>query len=156
VLGAVLGLVGHEANRLRLHGQTVRKIHELGGRYISITGDQYGASRGPFWCPVILDSLYADIEWVWFNSTANAGLRDEDLEILNHLPRLKVLEIAAPLVTDEAMVHVEGITSLRELTLYETQVTSRGLRRLGRIPLEKLVLAGPDVTDETLGALETF
>jgi hypothetical protein len=70
---------------------------------------------GPFWCPVIHDSLYADFDCVWFNSTTNAGLRDEDLAVLIHLPRLKDLQIAAPLITDEALVHVEGIKSLREL-----------------------------------------
>jgi hypothetical protein len=105
---------------------------------------------------VIQDSFYADFEFVWFNTTGNAGLRDEDLAVLKHFPRLKVLEIAAPLITDEAMAHVEGIKSLRELALYETQVTGRGLRRLSGIPLEKLVLGGPDVTDATLEALDAF
>jgi hypothetical protein len=156
VLGAVLGLVGNEANRLRLHRQAERKIRELGGWYGSITGDAYGASWGPAWCPVIRDSLYGDFEYVWFNSTDNAGLRDEDLAVLKHPPRLRDLQIVAPLLTDEAMVHVEKIESLRELTLYQTQITSRGLRRLRRIPLEKLVIAGSAVTDETLEALEAF
>jgi hypothetical protein len=156
VLSALLGLIGNEANRLRLHRQAARKVHELGGQYESVTGDKYGEARGPWWCPAIRDSLYADSECVWFNRTTNAGLRDEDLAILQHFPRLKVLEVSAPLVTDEALVHVEGIKSLRELTLCETQVTNRGLRCLRGIPLEKLVLAGPHVTDETLEALEIF
>src|SRR5687767_9979526 len=108
VLGVVLGLVGNEANRLRLHRQVVRKIHELGGRYVSVTGDLYDVGWGPFWCVVIRDRLYADSDCVWFNSTVNAGLRDEDLAVLKHLPRLKDLRISAPLITDEALVHVEG------------------------------------------------
>src|SRR5262245_18733087 len=156
VLSALFGLVGNEANRLRLHRQSVRKIHELGGRYISITGESYGASWGPWWCPVIRDDLYADSEWVWFTSTTNAGLRDEDLAVLEHLPRLTVLELAAPLITNAAMVRVEGVKTLRELTLYETQVTRAGLRRLDGMPLEKLVLGGPGVTSETLEALEAI
>jgi hypothetical protein len=156
VLGALLGLVGNEVNRLRLHRQAERRVHELGGWYGSVTGDRYGGSWGPSWFPIIHDNLYGDFEYVWFNSTANAGLRDEDLAILKHLPRLKDLQISAPLISDEAMVHVEGIDSLRELTLYQTRVTSRGLRRLGGIRLEKLVLAGPAVTDETLEVLEAF
>src|SRR5262245_21438101 len=116
VLGVVLGLVGNEAIRLRLHRQAVRKIHALGGRHAPVTNNFYEVGWGPFWCPAIHDSLYADFDCVWFNSTANAGLRDEDLAILKHLPRLRDLQIAAPLVTDEAMVHLEGIKSLRELT----------------------------------------
>jgi Leucine-rich repeat (LRR) protein len=156
VLGVLLGLAGNEANRLRLHRQALRKVDELGGWHGSVIGDKYGARRGPSWCPVIHDSLYADFEYVWFNRTTNAGLRDEDLAIIKYLPRLRDLQMAAPLVTDEALVHVEGIKSLRELTLYQTQITNRGLRLLSGIPLEKLVLAGPHVTDETLEALEAF
>lgn len=156
VLGLLLGLIGNEANRLRLHRHVVRKVHELGGRVIPVTSDRYGEFWGPAWLPVIRDGLYADFEYVWFNSTANAGLRDEDLAVLKHLPRLKDLQISAPLITDKAMIHIEGIKSLRELTLYQTQVTGRGLRRLSGIPLEKLVVAGPDVTDETLKALDAF
>lgn len=156
ILALLLGLIGDEANRLRLHRQAVHKVHELGGRYGSVTDDQYGARRGPPWCPVIHDSLYADFEYVWFTSSSNAGMRDEDLAILQHFSHLKELQIVAPLVTDEGMVHVEHIQSLRELELYNTQVTSRGLISLGGIPLTKLVLAGPHVTDETFAALEAF
>lgn len=156
VLSALLGLVGNEANRLRLHRLAEHNIYELGGRCGSVIGDQYGTRRGPPWCPVIDDSLFADFEFVWFTSTNNAGLRDEDLALLKHLPRLKELQLAAPLITDDAMVHIEGIKSLRGLELFNTKVTSRGLRRLSGISLENLVLAGPDVTDETVEALETF
>lgn len=156
ILGVLLGLVGNEARRLRLHRQAERKVRELGGWYGSLTGGEHDGCWGPPWCPVIRDRIYADSTYVWFNSTRNAGLRDNDLEILKHFPGLKDLQISAPLITDEAMIHLEGINSLRELTLYRTQVSSRGLRHLGRIPLEMLMLGGPDVTDETLEALEVF
>src|SRR5690349_5660409 len=59
VLGALLGLIGNEANCLRHHRQAVRKIHELGGRYVPVTGNSYELGRGPFWCPVVRDSFYA-------------------------------------------------------------------------------------------------
>jgi hypothetical protein len=156
VLGALLGLAGNEANRLRLHRHAVREVHELGGRYGSYTGREFGAGWGPLWCPVIHDSLYADYEFVWFTSTANDGLRDVDLAILKHFSRLRDLQIAASLVTDDAMIHLQELKSLRELTLYRTHVTGYGLRRLSGNPLEKLVLAGPEISDETLEALECF
>ena len=156
VLGALLGLVGNEINRLRLHRQAEIRVRELGGRCGSVTNGFYEPSWGPWWCPVINDDAYADYQFVWFNSTSNAGLRDDDLAVLKDFPRLKVLELSAPLITDKAIDHIRGIKSLRELTLYQTQVTDRGLKRLSGIPLEKLVLAGPEVTNETLEALAAF
>src|SRR5262245_40687671 len=100
VLGVALGLMGNEVNRLRVHRQSVRRVNQLGGWYGSIIGDKFGASWGPSWCPLIHDSLYADFEYVWFNRTTNAGLRDEDLAVLKRLPRLRDVQISAPLITD--------------------------------------------------------
>jgi hypothetical protein len=156
VVGALLGLVGNEVNRLRLHRQAEERIRELGGTYGSASDGQWCEPFGPWWFPVSRDGLYAEEEIVWFNSTNNAGLRDEDLQVLRQFPRLRSLEIAAPLITDEAVIHIQGIKTLRELSLVETQVTGRGLKRLRGIPLEKLVLAGANITDETTEALEVF
>jgi len=156
VLGALLGLVGNEVNRLRLHRQAEGKVHELGGRCGSVTNGSYEPSWGPWWCPVIKDDAYADYQIVWFTSTSNEGLKDDDLAVLKHFPGLEELELYAPLITDQAIDHLRGIKSLRELSLYQTQVTGRGLKGLSGIPLEKLVLCGPDVTDETMEALAAF
>jgi hypothetical protein len=156
VLGALLGLVGNEFHKIRLHRQAERKVHALGGRCGFVTGDRLVEGWGPAWFPVVRNSYYADYQGVWFNSTSNAGLQDQDLAVLKHFPRLKILEIAAPLITDEGMAHVQRIKSLRELQLYETKVTSRGLWHLRGIPMKRLVLAGRGVSDETLGALEEF
>ena len=156
VLSALLGLVGNEVQQLRFHRQAVRRVRELGGSCGSVVGNSFGESWGPKWCPLIKDSMYADFECVWLNSTGNAGLRDEDLAVLKHFPRLRVVEFSAPLLTDVAMTHLGEIDSLRELTLYETQVTGQGLRRLRGISLEMLVLGGPAVTDEMLKALDAF
>lgn len=156
MLGVVLGLVGNEAKRLRQYRQAHRKIHELGGRLVPVTNNRFDKGWGPAWFPIVEDALYADSQCVWFNSTANDGLRDEDLAILKQLPRWRDLQISAPLVSDEALIHLEGMKSLRELTLYQTQVTSRGLRHLRGISLEMLMLGGSDVTDKTLEALDVF
>ena len=156
ILGTLLGCVGNEVRRLRLHRQAEQRIRQLGGNYHPVNDSDYGDPLGPRWCPVVRDALYAEEEVVWFNSTSNAGLRDEDLQVLRHLPHLTVLEISAPLITDEALIHIQRKRKLRELTLYETEVTGRGLKGLRGIPLEKLVLAGPTITDETLEGLEVF
>jgi len=156
VLGMVLGLAGNEVNRLWLHRQAKERIRELDGMYGSASEGQGCEPLGPWWCPVVRDGLYAKEEVVWFNSTKNDGLRDEDLQVLRHFPHLTDLQITAPLITDEALIHIQGIKTLRELDLNGTQVTGRGLKRLGGIPLEMLVLSGPAVTDETTEALAVF
>ena len=156
ILGMLLGCVGNEVNRLRLHRQAEERIEELGGSYGSASDGKWCEPLGPWWCPVVRDGLYAEEEIVWFNSTNNDGLRDEDLQVLRHFPRLTRLEISAPLITDEALVHIERMRTLRELHLNGTQVTGRGLKRLRGIPLQMLVLYGPAITDEATEALAAF
>jgi len=80
--------------------------------------------------------------------------------ILKQLPRLRTSQISAPLITDQAMhgLHVWGIRSLRELTLYQTlSLTGHGLRCLAGFRWKSLVLVGSDVTlIETLESAEVF
>jgi len=78
------------------------------------------------------------------------------LQVLRHFPHLTDLQISAPLITDETLVHIQRIKTLRELHLNGTQVTGSGLKRLRGIPLQMLVLCGPTVTDDTTEALEVF
>ena len=60
-------------------------------------------------------------------------LSDEALEPLSHLPRLRILRIGQnPRITNAALVHLRGLTSLRHLSVNGTAVTRTGARRLQR------------------------
>jgi len=151
----LLGLISNEFIRLRRHRLAEVKVSELGGRLVFVN-QRLRDPRGPWWFPVVKDRMYADHEVLWFTSGKNAGLRDIDLQVLADLPRVEVIEIVAPNVGNAGIVHLAKLSRLRRLVLQDTQVTSRGLRRLKHLPIEELVMGGACVSDETLECLDSF
>jgi hypothetical protein len=59
-----------------------------------------------------------------------------------YLLEVKIVDLDATQVTDAGLVHLQGLTSLRELRLARTQVTNGGVTRL-RQALPNCQIAGP-------------
>jgi hypothetical protein len=80
------------------------------------------------------------------------GITDEQLaEKLKGLTQLKWLSLWNTDVTDAGLVHLKGLTNLKRLFLNDTGVTDVGLMHLkGLTMLEKLFLDGTQVTDAGL------
>lgn len=77
------------------------------------------------------------------------GWDGTDYSILRSRPRVVVLQMANPDVTDATLEFVRGMQLLRELDLNDTQVTDAGLKILREVPaLEELRLRGAKVSDE--------
>src|SRR5262245_37049256 len=119
-LAALLGLWSNELIRLRRHRNAVARISKLGGMYGS-SCEPIRDPREPWWFPVVQDNLYADMEIVSFNAQRNAGLQDDDLQVLNALPKLQVVEMCAPEITDKGFVHLTRIPRLQRVLLQGTQ-----------------------------------
>ncbi len=81
----------------------------------------------------------------------NLGLtevKDADLEHLEGLATVKKLTLNDTPITDAALDHVKDLTALEKLYLVDTKVTDAGLARLkGLTNLKILSLAGTQVTD---------
>lgn len=82
---------------------------------------------------------------------------DEDLQVLAEWKHLEGLQfIYNEGVTDEGMKHVEGMRELRRLVLWQTKVTSSGIKRLAPLAnLEYLEIQHSPVGDAGLEALES-
>lgn len=82
-------------------------------------------------------------------------------DLLAHLESMKNLEGVSlemrEKITDAGLTHLNGLTKLRKLNLYGTQVSDEGLKLLGRLTnLEELNLSHTRVTDAGLAHLNTF
>ncbi len=90
--------------------------------------------------------------------TINLGLtevKDADLEHLEGLVTVKKLTLNDTPITDAALDHLKDLTGLEKLYLVDTKVTDTGLERLkGLKNLRILSLAGTQVTDAGLEHLK--
>jgi hypothetical protein len=77
------------------------------------------------------------------------GWDQTDYAMLEAFPDIVVLQMANADVTDDTLVHLRGLTRLRELDLNDTRITDRGLKTLAGLPqLRELRLARTPITDE--------
>jgi hypothetical protein len=73
------------------------------------------------------------------------------LKHLKGLSRLRVLDVGGCGLTDDALAHLEPLTSLETLALQDTKITGAGLAHLsGLSELRVLNLDGCEVTAESL------
>ena len=90
----------------------------------------------------------------------NLGLtevKDADLEPLDGLATVKKLTLNDTPITDAALVHLKDLAGLEKLYLVDTKVTDAGLERLkGLKNLQILSLAGTQVTDAGLEHLKAM
>ena len=75
-------------------------------------------------------------------------------EALNDLPALTALTIQNCPIDDAELVHLDGVTRLRSLSLLNTSVNGSGLGVLKR--LENLAVTGPAIRVDELNALDTL
>jgi hypothetical protein len=139
---------------------------------------QVGAAIDP---GMALDQMGALIERNNSGQVTALGLEhnftDAEMALVSGLPSLKRLYIARSQVTDQGLVHLQGLTrlrllvlpsattdaglahiqqlrNLRELVLVDTQVTNSGLEQLDSLPaLDRLVLP-PQTTDAGVALLK--
>lgn len=85
------------------------------------------------------------------------AVEDAELKAIEGLTNLRRLVLYGSNVTDKGCASIATISSLRELELSQTQVSDRGLDELGKLPeIEKVFLRniGPSVTDDAVKAFE--
>lgn len=76
------------------------------------------------------------------------GWDGESYAFLQSRTETVLLQMANADVTDATLVHLSGMTQLRELDLNDSQITDAGLERLASLPsLEVLRLRGTNITD---------
>jgi hypothetical protein len=82
---------------------------------------------------------------------SNTNMNDDALANLAGLTELKELGLWGTRVTDKGMVHLAGLSKLESLNLNETSVTDAGLENLKNLAaLKKLFLNGSKVSDAGL------
>jgi len=88
-----------------------------------------------------------------------ATCTDSDLERLRttieELPNLRSLSFSCVQIGDECLVHLQGLSQLQELRLYNTAITDAGLEHLkGLSCLKHLDLRNTQVTEEGIADLQ--
>ena len=93
---------------------------------------------------------------VTFVKLEHCVINDNEQSCLADLPHLERLYLAAAaVISDESLEHLRGLTSLRRLSLWNTQVTDRGIECLrGLRNLEAIDLQGTAVTEAALESLQ--
>src|SRR5215212_1986328 len=69
---------------------------------------------------------------VWESDTVvvslkGTGIRDEELSLFSDFPFVQILDISSNPLTDGALKHLGGITSLESLIVFDTQITDAAL-----------------------------
>lgn len=85
----------------------------------------------------------------------NAPITDDQLIHLAEMESLRVLDLSNTVISDRGLIYLQNLPALEELRLWETRVTDAGLAVLGRIrSLRILGLGGTQVTDNGLAHLQ--
>jgi len=101
--------------------------------------------------PLVNDATLArvakrpDLGSLWVRATS---ITDNGLVHLEGLDHLKELDIGETVVTDEGLRHLEGLESLRELDVRGTRVTEAGIKQL------KSALPELEVTSDSSGEVD--
>jgi hypothetical protein len=104
---------------------------------------------------VELDAQNAREEVVLEADLGGTKVTNDDLALLEGLSSLRVLSLASTRVADAGLAHLTGLAELRKLNLYDTQTTDAGLVSLrGLTRLQTLCLATTKVSDDGLAHLK--
>jgi hypothetical protein len=151
VLGVFLGWLGNVCIHTRHQRQVVARIRAAGGEcgLANLLSDDDAAMWQKLLRWVVDDDAFAHVVGVYFDPYTVVS--DDELDVLTEVPRLQVLELCGPRITDKGLAHIGNLSQIKRLTLYETQVTTTGLSAfpIGK-NLEELYLGGGTVNDASL------
>jgi hypothetical protein len=173
VLGAWLGWFVRNA---RIQHDVVAAVQRAGGS-VAYDIDWRNEGFNPYarpWTPMrLLDGKLWGTKWLidhlgidYFGSVvtvdliprrANDPLRANDatVALVGQLGRLDSLRLTGTAVTNAGLVHLKGLTGLRDLQLGNTQITDAGLAHLkGLTELRQLLLFNTPITDAGLDHLK--
>lgn len=80
-------------------------------------------------------------------------LTNDDLKYVATLPQLETLKLIRVPITDDALVHLSEIASLRQLQLAHTKVKGAGIEHLKDLQLEHLEIHGAATVGQELSGL---
>jgi hypothetical protein len=140
-----LGWLTYERNTVRKRAVAIATIQELGG---IVKFDRAQPFR-PHWLrPLLGDNSPGEV--VEVNMQA-AKIRDADLAHVARMTKLKQLYLYNSPITNRGMTHLAGLKELKGLRLDGTQVTDAGLVHLADLQkLEHLDLYNTQVTNDGL------
>jgi hypothetical protein len=115
--------------------------------------------RGPAWLRTVFgdDILTRPLvvslpsEWVFANSASDGAIGDNDLGLLEDLPRLRALTVYSSNVTDDGLKVLARLTGIQRLSLLTPRITVATLAELQLLPeldtlsLSHCKLSGEDI-----------
>jgi hypothetical protein len=152
------------ATRARNQKQAVDRIQKLnGGLFFDYQVDgrsneiRNGQPSAPQWLRrAVGEDYFRRVVTVGLNNGRDGQATDQDLVIFRNLPDITTLELSNnPDITDTGLAHLAGLSKLRVLYLYGTQVKGPGIRHLPR-NIEFLMLTRTPLADEGLIPLKDF
>lgn len=84
---------------------------------------------------------------------ADAGIHDEELDLIGLLPSLQRLSLSGNSITDRGVIQLAGLWKLEVLDVHNTQVTAAGLNSLRLLPNLRLVIAPDSIQLDDIAAL---
>jgi Leucine-rich repeat (LRR) protein len=159
VVGVLCGYLGIFIQNVQKQRKAVKSIQRLGGQVHYDYEYDWSAFEATPPGPAFLrkmfgDDIFANVVDVSLYSETTA-IQDKDVVILRELPRIKILSLNGPDITDESLKIVAELELLESLGLYRTKITGEGLKLLERnANLRHIVFDGPTVNDTTLANIE--
>ena len=134
-------------------GENRESVAKQDGRAISTEEDQRSAKASSHEHRVDINSSEKKREAWLLGLFSMGGKRIADPAVLSEI-RTGRLVVHGPKITDDALKRLTDHAGLQELGLFDTCVIGPGLQHLANLDnLERLVLAGPHVTDAWLAYL---
>ena len=132
-IGSVaLAILSSRAQRQR---NAVSKIKELGGWVWYATGDGNKHQFDDLDLNFLVESLGPDwfYDVVQIDLAAPAGMRttkNDDLSMLQHLPKLRTMELSGYNLTDDAIQHFRNLNHLEYCAITSTNISRKGFESL--------------------------
>jgi hypothetical protein len=138
----------------RREREAAAQIEKLGGEVV------WSEPSGPAWLRSLLGGdLFQAVEVVGFPSkhVPLGGTENVDAALvhLEGLNQLRELSLSGTRITNDGLEHIEGLNQLKVLSLGDTEITDAGLEHLeGLNQLRGLDLGATKVTDAGLGSIK--
>ena len=138
---------------LTRNGENCENATKQDGKAISTEEDQRSAKASSHEHRVDINSTEKEREAWLLGLFSMGGKRIADPAVLSEI-RAGRLVVHGPQITDDALKRLSNHAGLQQLGLFDTCVIGPGLQHLANLDsLERLVLAGPHVTDAWLAYL---